>query len=170
MVSMPPNRHPLPARPAGREDFVYGHCLAQHTRPASRRAVSGRRHTREDAIRAIVRCHDEIGAWPTQSDYLQWRRILRHTGRLYGSGEPRLPDTKALRRLFSSWRAPETQHSNEWTMTSTRPDLSYPFQTRHSGDRQPASSTVACLTDIPSTPRRDRVGHGCARKLTLSAE
>jgi hypothetical protein len=67
------------------------------------RPVSGRRHTREDAIRAIVRCHDEIGAWPTQSDYLQWRRILRHTGRLYGPGEPRLPDTKALRRLFGSW-------------------------------------------------------------------
>ena len=67
------------------------------------RPVSGRPHTREDAIRAIVRCHDEIGAWPTQSDYLQWRRILRHTGRLYGPGEPRLPDTKALRRLFGSW-------------------------------------------------------------------
>lgn len=67
------------------------------------RPVSGRRHTRQDAIRAIVRCHDEIGTWPTQSDYLQWRRILRHTGRLYGPGEPRLPDIKALRRLFGSW-------------------------------------------------------------------
>lgn len=67
------------------------------------RPASGRRHTREDAIRAIARCHDEIGAWPTQSDYLQWRRVLRHTGRLYGPGEPRLPDIKVLRRLFGSW-------------------------------------------------------------------
>jgi hypothetical protein len=67
------------------------------------RPVSGRRHTRQDAIRAIVRCRDEIGIWPTQSDYLQWRRILRHTGRLYGPREPRLPDTKVLRRLFGSW-------------------------------------------------------------------
>lgn len=76
-----------------------------HTPPPSYQArpVSGRRHTREGAIRAIARCHDEIGTWPTQSDYLQWRRLLRHTGRLYGPGEPRLPDTKTLRRLFGSW-------------------------------------------------------------------
>lgn len=67
------------------------------------RPAAGRRHTRRDAILAIVRCQEEIGAWPTQSDYLQWRRILRHTGRLYGPGEPRLPDVKAMRRMFGSW-------------------------------------------------------------------
>lgn len=67
------------------------------------RPASGRRHTRREAILSIARCRKEIGAWPTQSDYLQWRRILRHTGRIYGPGEPRLPDIKTLRRLFGSW-------------------------------------------------------------------
>jgi len=77
-----------------------------HTPPPSYRArpAAGRRHTRHDAILAITRCREEIGMWPTQSDYLQWRRILRRTGRLYGAGEPRLPDVKVLRRLFGSWR------------------------------------------------------------------
>jgi hypothetical protein len=67
------------------------------------RPMPGRPHTRRDAIRAITRCRDEIGKWPTQSDYLQWRRIVRHTGRLYGPSEPRLPDAKTLRRLYGNW-------------------------------------------------------------------
>jgi hypothetical protein len=67
------------------------------------RPAAGPPYTRRDAIHAITRCKEEIGAWPAQSDYLQWRRILRHNGRLYGPGEPRLPDTKAIRRLFGSW-------------------------------------------------------------------
>jgi hypothetical protein len=69
-----------------------------HARP-----VAGPPYTRRDALLAVTRCMKEIGAWPTQSDYLQWRRILRHTGRLHGPGEPRLPDAKTLRRLYGSW-------------------------------------------------------------------
>lgn len=81
------------------------HDPCGHIPPPSYQArpVAGRAHTRRAAILAITRCRDEIGAWPTQSDYLQWRRILRRTGRLYGPGEPRLPDAKALRRMFGSW-------------------------------------------------------------------
>ena len=69
-----------------------------HARP-----IAGPPYTRRDALLAITRCQQEIGAWPTQSDYLQWRRILRRTGRLHGPGEPRLPDAKTLRRLFGGW-------------------------------------------------------------------
>jgi hypothetical protein len=75
------------------------------TPPPSYRArpAAGSPYIRRDALLAITRCKGEIGAWPTQSDYLQWRRILRRTGRLHGPGEPRLPDAKALRRLYGSW-------------------------------------------------------------------
>jgi hypothetical protein len=67
------------------------------------RPTAGPPYVRRDALLAITRCKDEIGEWPTQADYLQWRRILRRTGRLHGPGEPRLPDAKTFRRLYGSW-------------------------------------------------------------------
>jgi hypothetical protein len=76
------------------------------------RPVSGRRYTREDVILAIVRCQDEIGAWPTQSHYLQWRRILRHTGRLYGPGEPGCPTPRPYDAYSAAGLTPGTQHSD----------------------------------------------------------
>ncbi|HXB66421.1 MAG TPA: hypothetical protein VNV42_16270 [Solirubrobacteraceae bacterium] len=61
------------------------------------------RCTRRDALLAIARCKSEIGSWPTQSDYLRWRGIVRHASGLQGLNEPRLPDARQLRRLYGSW-------------------------------------------------------------------
>jgi|HubBroStandDraft_6_1064221.scaffolds.fasta_scaffold16446_5 hypothetical protein len=67
------------------------------------RTAAGPPYTRRDALLAIARCKSEIGAWPTQSDYLRWRHIVRHASRLHGLDEPRLPDAKQLRRLYANW-------------------------------------------------------------------
>jgi hypothetical protein len=61
------------------------------------------RYTRRDALLAIARCKSEIGSWPTQSDYLRWRHIVRHASGLHGLNEPCLPDARQLRRLYGSW-------------------------------------------------------------------
>jgi hypothetical protein len=77
----------------------------RHVQSLSReaRTAAGPPYTRRDALLAIARCKSEIGAWPTQSDYLRWRHIVRHASRLHGLDEPRLPDAKQLRRLYANW-------------------------------------------------------------------
>jgi hypothetical protein len=100
----------------------------QRTAPApsyQARPVAGHPYTREDAVRAIARCCEEIGHWPNQSDYLQWRRILRHMGRLYGPGEPRLPDPKALRRLYGNWLH-ASEAAQRWIEATDRPPQASP--------------------------------------------
>jgi hypothetical protein len=67
------------------------------------RPAADLRCTRRDALLAIARCKSEIGSWPTQSDYLRWRHIVRHASGLHGVNEPRLPDARQLRRLYGSW-------------------------------------------------------------------
>lgn len=80
-------------------------CLRSKERSASREArpAAGLPYTRRDALLAIARCKSEIGKWPTQRDYTQWRRVVRHTSRLHGFEDPRTPDVEQLRRLYASW-------------------------------------------------------------------
>jgi hypothetical protein len=106
------------------------------------RPVSGRRNTRQDTIRAIVRCHDDIGTWPTQSDYLQWLRILRHTGRLYGPGEPRLPARRPYGDYSVAGHARETQLEDGSTAT---PEPTAPKETASVWTQQTAMESSSRL-------------------------
>jgi hypothetical protein len=82
--------------------------------------VAGPPYTRRDALTAITRCQRELGAWPTQSDYLQWRRIMRYIGRLHGPGEPRIPDAKTLKRLYGNWSHARNA-AERWARTESNP-------------------------------------------------
>lgn len=98
---------------------AYGHWLAA-VRAAMRfwfdggqaRVASSHRHAcrhagyrpREIAA-ALRRCRDELGAWPTEWEYEEWRRVCRELSRRAGLPEPRLPSMPVVRKACGSFEA-----------------------------------------------------------------
>lgn len=69
--------------------------------PSKRHRVPA--YTRDEALAAVARCRSAMGAWPTEQEYVRWRRVERRGARGAGVLEPRLPSAGSLRRLTGTF-------------------------------------------------------------------
>lgn len=77
--------------------------------PSARVSFSNAHHERvprysyDEVVDALVSCYQQIGTWPNDVEYDEWRRIARELARNSGTPTPRYPNRGAWKGVFDRW-------------------------------------------------------------------
>lgn len=66
-------------------------------------ATWSRSYTRQEITAALEVCHRTLEFWPTPTEWLEYRRIIRLAARAAGKEPPRLPSLRPIERTFGSF-------------------------------------------------------------------
>lgn len=79
--------------------------LAAGDRPYARiRQPSGGSYSQREALLELVKCREQIGAWPaTSNEYSRWAQLARTVANRWGSQPARVPSVRTLDRLFGDF-------------------------------------------------------------------
>jgi hypothetical protein len=72
---------------------------------SNRHRGANARYSYEEATAALVACYEQVGQWPTEYEYDEWRRISRDLAHKSGVRLPRYPDKGTWLRMFGDWDA-----------------------------------------------------------------